>query len=175
MKRNVNGVGRGALSWHRTSSFFSFFPPFFFFFFFWRDFSRSKDRRQRLPFSSGGAHTVCRPNFIGGRVRTYVSIKGKYRTPDRERGNVRVALPTQAEIKYLKHAPLADFVRSPVSPPLASISFFDPLLHLRRCFFLPFVSFFSPSLFSFFFIPRLLIRRYEIGRWYVSTEGTLAE
>ena len=154
---------------------------FFFFFFFWRDFSRSKDRRQRLP----------SPPFADAQPRMpaefywrpYVPIKEKYRTPDGERGNVRVALPTQAEIKYLKHARrlrisflLLLLLFPPFHPLPTPFPFFDPLLHLRCPVFLFSLFFFSfflrilPPPPFFLFIPRLLIRRYEIG-WLLLRVG----
>lgn len=68
--------------------------------FFGEIFPRSKDRRSAVSW----------PNFIG--VRT-LPIKEKYRSgAGRDAVTFSRALPTQAEIKYLKHAPLADFRRS---------------------------------------------------------------
>lgn len=77
-----------------------------------------------------------------------------------------MALPTQAEIKYLKHAPLADFVRPPF--PLFTIASF--------LFSTPFYIFDALWFFFYFpFIPRLLIHRYGIGRWYVTAKRTSRE
>lgn len=111
--------------------------------------------------------------------RPYVPIKEKYRTPDGERGNVRVALPTQAEIKYLKHARR---LRISFLPLLFSSPLHPTLYQPRFLFSTPFYIFDAPFFFFsflsphpppplFFFIPRLLIRRYEIGCCYVSVKG----